>query len=267
MDQNMLAYARSSFEAIYGAAGARFQTATSSLRQSGLHRFAAPNDSNTFGPLNNSLNTRTEVTYGYNPLELSAYQRYLAAAQANPKLLNGLSVTQKLDERNGDLVPNPEALPRVTAPRNVIVSMRPESALDRLDPAESAIVERAAPRGDPSARFQVVGYGPEEYRIQYQVASPTLLRIAVPFFPGWRAEAHGAGIEVLRVDSALSGVIVPAGAGEIRFWFRSNWIASGAALSAASLLVLAALAGWGAVKARPGLSGEVRRSQGIRIGD
>jgi hypothetical protein len=38
------------------------------------------------------------------------------AAQQNPRLLNGLAVTHKLDVRQGALLENPEALPCVSVP-------------------------------------------------------------------------------------------------------------------------------------------------------
>jgi hypothetical protein len=71
MSRNQLAFARTSYQETYGAAQERFRTAVAPLTQQPMHRIHSPVDSAAFGPLNGSLDSRIEVTYGYNPLELS----------------------------------------------------------------------------------------------------------------------------------------------------------------------------------------------------
>jgi hypothetical protein len=116
MSVNPLAYARAGFAEGYGNAYDNYQGHIAPIKQRPLYRIWSPYATNSFGPLNSSLESRTEATYGYNPLELARYALYMDAAQQNPRLLNGLAVTHKLDVRQGALLENPEALPCVSVP-------------------------------------------------------------------------------------------------------------------------------------------------------
>jgi hypothetical protein len=248
MNQNPLAYGRNSFEERYGGFAANFERATSAVRQNPLHRLWAERDTNSFGPLNGGLASQTETTYGYNPLELRRYHEYMAAAAANPKLLDGLAVTTRIEPGTGRLAPNPTVLPRVSVPPSVVRADATgvASRLASLDPAREALVDTAAPavEQDPAARAEVLTYGGDRYRIRYSAARPTLLRIAVPFFPGWTAAVEGRPAPVVAADHALSGVVVPAGTHELDFFYRSNWFTTGAAVSAIALLTLLAALVW-----------------------
>src|SRR5262249_60043225 len=66
------------------------------------------------GYRNHALQSRVESSYGYNPLELARYADYVDAAAANPRLVDGLSATHRLDVRDTGAVtitPNEHALP------------------------------------------------------------------------------------------------------------------------------------------------------------
>ena len=241
MSANPLAYGRASYAERYGNAYESYQNALISAKKRPFYRIWAPYASNSFGPLNSSLESRTEVTYGYNPLELARYEEYIHEADQNAKLLNGLAVTHKIDVQHGAVVENPGALPRVSAPPSVRFVASPNAAralLATLDPAQSAIVEgppRAlAPDG---ARVEIVNYQDDFYRIRYSARTECLLRIAVPYFPGWQAAVDGRAAEVLPVDYALSGVIAPAGDHELTFRYGSKWFAYGAIVSGANVLI------------------------------
>jgi hypothetical protein len=247
MSDNNLAYARASFGELYGNNQERFQSAVSFTSSDGLRRIWAPFDSAGFGPLNSMLDSRTEVTYGYNPLELARYAAYLDASRQNPRLLDSLGVTAKLDAAKGRFYPNPSALSRVTGPAGVMtVGSNSEAAarLRALDPAREAIVEgRSVVQGGP-VEARIVSYTGSEYRIRFRAAGPALLRIAVPYFPGWRAEVEGTSVAVFPVDLALSGVIVPAGSHELVFRYQSTWFRTGALISAISWTGLALWFAW-----------------------
>jgi hypothetical protein len=244
MSVNPLAYGRSSFANVYGDAYDNYQNHLAGIKQRPSFRLWAPNPSSVFGPLNSSLEARTEVTYGYNPLELARYSEYMTAAGENPRLLNGLAVTHKIDVARGALVENPDALGRVSAPPRVTFVASAETAramLAGLDPAQSAIVEAPARELSPGgASIQILNYEDDFYRVRYSAPSPCLLRIAVPFYPGWTAAVDGHDTEVVPVDYALSGVIVPAGGHELTFRYHASWFRLGAILSA--LTALACLA-------------------------
>jgi len=91
---------------------------------------------------------------------------------------------------------------------------------------------------------QITGYDGDVYRARYTSDHRALLRVAVPWFPGWRAEVDGRAAEVVPVDLALTGVIVPAGSHELVVRFRSTWFATGLAISAVAWLVVI---GWLAI--------------------
>jgi len=234
MGNNHLAYARQSFEDRYLSLANRFQSAAATTNNDALRRVWAPFDSPVFGPLNSMLDQRIEVTWGYNPFALARYTVYLGSAANNPRLLNGLAVTAMLNTSTGRFDPNPLALPRVSAPRAIIVAhSRAESAagLASLDPATNAIVEGpAVPTGPVETTIR--GYTEDEYRIDYRAPGAALLRIAVPYFPGWRALVDGRALLVFPVDLALSGVVVPAGTHQLVFRYQSTWFRTGAVISA-----------------------------------
>jgi hypothetical protein len=245
MSANPLAYARQSWAELYGNAFDNYQSHIAAIKQRPFYRIWSPYATNAFGPMNSALESHTEATYGYNPLELSRYGEYMQAAGQNPKLLNGLAVTHKIDVKNGTIAENPDALERVSAPASVYFVPDAKAARNRLatlDPAQSAIAE-----GPPwnlsgvGVRARIVNYEDNFYRISYSAPQQCLLRIAVPYYPGWSAEIDGRPAEVVPVDYALSGVIAPPGEHRLEFRYRSRWLGAGAA---ASLATLAACCGF-----------------------
>ena len=57
-------------------------------------------------------------------------------------------------------------------------------------------------------------------------------------YPGWRAYLDGQSVGVLRVDYALRGVAVPAGAHEVRFVYVPKSVIIGLLVSAFAALAL-----------------------------
>jgi Bacterial membrane protein YfhO len=245
MDHNALAYARASFQDQYGAAEERFKTVAGPATRDPLHRLYVPFDPPNpgVGPLNGSLDNRIEVTYGYNPLALVRYSEYMKAAQGNPRLLDSLAVTARLNSTTGQFEPNSGALPRVYAPERVTPARGREDAAARLpslDAAREAVVEGlpAAMPSNGGATVRIANYEGGLYRVRYQADRPTLLRVAVPYFPGWKAEVDGQSAKVLPADLALLGVLVPAGSHELTLRYRSTWFFAGAAISLLSWMAL-----------------------------
>jgi hypothetical protein len=249
MDNNALSYARSSFQDLYGAHEERFKTVAQPVTRDPLQRLYAPFDSPGFGPLNGSLENRIEVTYGYNPLELVRYKKYLEAAANNPKLLDSLAVTAELNVSNGLFVPNPAALPRVYAPETASpVRSREEAGarLSSLDPMRETVVEGlpAAMPSNGGAEARITSYEDGLYRVRYHAQRPTLLRIAVPYFPGWQAAVDGSPETLLPADEAMMGVVVPAGDRELVLRYRSTWLFTGAVISLLSWIAVIGALVW-----------------------
>ena len=235
MSTNPLAYLRTSFQTAYGDASDRYLAALAGIKDQPFSRIWSPVLSNDLGPLNGALETRTEVAYGYNPLELQRYAAYVLAADTNPRLLNGLAVTHALNLQEGRIVTNPDALPRVSAsPRAMFVADASAawSMLPTLDPKEMAIVEGpSVPTSCGAARIQVLNYQAASYRVHYNTTGACLLRFAVPYFPGWSASIDGLALTVHPTDYALIGVVVPAGDHEMTLRYRSTWFSLGALVS------------------------------------
>jgi hypothetical protein len=241
--RNPLAYAHASFDELYGAAeeAGRLRVASN---QFPLTRFDAPGPRVSMGPALHPLDLSLEVTYGpiLNP---GPYKDYLDAMERNPKLRDGLNVSRFLNVATGSIDENPSPLARAYFPRAVEdVRSLEESrrALETLDPAvKSTVLWPHAPiRQDPDAAALVVSYGEQWYRVHYRAASPSLLKLSVAWYPGWRADLDGKPLPIVRVDHALMGVIVPAGDNEVALDFHSNHFGSGLAISLASGLVLLA---------------------------
>ncbi len=233
--RNPLAYARNSFQMLYGAQEEKV-AANIGATLKPLTRFHAPKALPSFGSLNHPLDLKLEATYGYNPLELQAYADYVNATGANPRLLDTLSVSRRLELNPPSVQENPRALPRAVFPREVLAGPARDK-LANLDPAAAAISEEPwSGKQDPAATAEVVGYEEQALRIRCKTASESLLRVSLPYFPGWRATAGGAELAVRRVDHALTGVIVPPGDHVVELRFHPAWFLPGLILSLAGIL-------------------------------
>jgi hypothetical protein len=241
--KNPLAYAHASFDELYGASeeAVRLRVA---MQQPPLTRFDAPGDRASMGPMLHPLDLSLEATYGpfLNP---GPYRDYLDAMARNPKLRDGLNVSRFLNVATGSIDENPAVLPRAYFPKAVDdVRSLEESrrALETLDPAVKSIVLRPHTpiRQDPEATALVVSSDEQWYRIHYHAASPSLLKISVAWYPGWRADVEGERLPMVRVDHALMGVIVPAGDNEVALNFHSNRFGYGLAISLTSGILLLA---------------------------
>jgi hypothetical protein len=246
---NPTLYARASFYDLYG----HLEELTArdiAAHQPSLSRFAARLGRAQLGPLDHALNLKLEATYGYFAMTLAIYHQYLHSSVANPRLLDGLNVSRTLNLEARRIDENPSVLPRAYFPKSVREVVSPAesmSALATLDPATGSVVmaPHAPIQQDPNAEAQIVWHDEQGYRIRYRAASPSLLRLSVPWYPGWKATIGGREQEALRVDHALMGFIVPAGAGEVLIRFRLNRFGTGAALSLCGLLSAAGLALYG----------------------
>jgi uncharacterized membrane protein YfhO len=72
--------------------------------------------------------------------------------------------------------------------------------------------------------------------------APAWLVLSDTWYPGWRARVDGTESTLWRANHAFRAVRVPAGRHEIEMRFTSDALRAGAALSAASALVVLALA-------------------------
>jgi hypothetical protein len=245
MYRNPLVYARASFAELYGNRQERFEQALKSVKDRPFHRLWSSTLTSGLGPVNSPLITRTEVSYGSGLTELGRYAAYIEAVQGNAKLLSDLAITHGIDTQRGTIVTNPAPLERVTAPLHIEFVADEEAAhraLKTLDPQQGAVVESAprsiAPQG---ANLHITNYDGASYRIATEAPSEFLLKLAVPYHPGWMASIDGMPTEVKPVNEALSGVFVPAGSHRVEFHFSPPGFRVAAAFSFAGLAICACL--------------------------
>ncbi|MGA2268440.1 MAG: YfhO family protein [Bryobacteraceae bacterium] len=242
--RNPLAYARASFDEVYGS-GEEAGRIRVAMNQPPLTRFYAPGNHASMGPALHPLDLKLEATYGSSLLEPGPYKDYLDAIERNPKLRHGLNVSRFLNVVTGRIDENTSVLPRAYFPKAVTdVTSLAESrqALETLDPAAGCVVlsPHSPIRQDPDAAALVVSSDEQWYRFHYHAVSPSLLKLSVAWYPGWRAEVAGKELPILHVDHALMGVVVPPGDNEVAFTFHSNYFGTGLAISLIAGLVLLA---------------------------
>ena len=242
---NPLAYAHTSFEALYGPGLDQARKVQALVTP--LTRFDAPDKVIALGPLNHPLDLRLEATYGYNPLMLSSYAEFRDAAARNPKLRDSLSVSRILDMATGDLKENRSLLPRAYFPKelaSVPDKVGARRALETLDPPRQAVLTGPLPAmtQDPRATATVQAKGEQAYEVSYKSATPGVIRLGIPYFPGWAATVDGVACRLLEADYAMTAVVVPAGEKELKLSFHSTYLGLGAALSGLGIAALAGLA-------------------------
>jgi hypothetical protein len=236
MYKSPLVYASSiTFNELYGKRQQAFEDRIREVKQQPLYRLWMSNAGIAIGPLDGSLVTRTEVTWGSALLELNRYGEYTRAITSNPRLLHGLSANFLVDPR-GRLEVNPSALPRISVPARITPGAYAELA--SLDPTQGSVVEgwtRSVTQQQPT-ELTITGYREDFYQIRYSAPAETLIRIAVPFAPGWHAAVDGSPLPVLPVDYALSGVVVPGGQHQLTLQFRPQYFLLGAMLSISAII-------------------------------
>ncbi len=244
---NPLTYARASYEELYGAGevALRFKVAPEVKQPFRLH---VPDRLPIFGSLNSPLTVRVETTGGYNPLELAAWHDYRAAGEKNHRLLDGLAVAIEVLAKEERISANPTVMSRAYfAPQLVGVSSLAESKarLADLDPRQQSLVLNlpAGIRQDPQAKAESMKVLTGRVAVRYTAATPSLLRVADAWYPGWQATVEGKPLEVLRVNHALMGAVVPAGSHEAVFEFQPNLFRQGVWISLGALALLLGAAG------------------------
>jgi hypothetical protein len=233
-----LAFARQTFDELYGAPQ-RALEAQLRAAQPPVERLYGP-PLTAIGYRNHALQTHVETTYGYNPLERAAYAEYADAAEENARLIDALSATHRLVGVDSAIQPITTALPVAYFARRVVSvpdTVGAGAGLATLDPAQETLVVGPPPdvQLDPAANVVILERGQDYLAVHYRAASANLLRVAIPWYPGWHAMLNGADLPILAVDRALLGVLVPPGEGDIRVAYAPRFFALGAAISAVAI--------------------------------
>lgn len=251
---NPLAYSRQSYEELYGSKEELFHQAVASSLPP-LTRFDGGELLPSFGPLDHYFDQRTEVTYGYGPLQLSRYAGFASVMHSNRELRKDLNVSRWLDRRTGDIHVLDDPLPRANFPKELVPVGTDEESKQRLatlDPALQALIPAGVhvAAQDANGIADVREFTPGHYQIRYQCATPSLLRVGNAYFPGWTAKAWRAksgyqDLPVLPVDHALIGILVPAGQGALVLDYHSRYFVAATCVTLLSLLACAGLLAFG----------------------
>jgi hypothetical protein len=75
-------------------------------------------------------------------------------------------------------------------------------------------------QGAPSAEVHVEGARPGRLALRVSAGAEGLVVISQPYYPGWQARLDGERVTLLRVDSFLQGVRVPAGSHHVELAYR-----------------------------------------------
>jgi hypothetical protein len=151
----------------------------------------------------------------------------------------------------GFVYENPRALPRAfLVGRNV----RIESAEERLrylaqptfEPSRVVVLENgtSGEEGDTDSAagsVRIEAMGPGSYDVRIDSPRDAWLVLSEAWYPGWTAEIDGRSAELLRADHLFQTVRVSSGAHEVRFRYRSRYLAAGFAITAVELLIFAGL--------------------------
>jgi hypothetical protein len=154
---------------------------------------------------------------------------------------------------------NPRALPRAFFVDEAISARSDGEVFAMLnspafDPSRTAVLQDPLPTEispqDTTAEVRVVDYRSRSISIKTTASAPALLVLSEVFYPaGWRAFVDDQEIPVLRTNSILRSVVVPAGSHTVVFSFEPpvyelGWNLTHAAWIITLFLILAPLAAW-----------------------
>jgi hypothetical protein len=121
---------------------------------------------------------------------------------------------------------NVNAYPRAWLVHQIAVEPDNEKLLARLDRSDldfhRVALLNAAPAPGVSANRDTHGeqvrfhqLRPDRIELEASASGPALLILSELFYPGWQAKVNGREAQILKVDGALRGVVVPSGESHI----------------------------------------------------
>jgi hypothetical protein len=143
---------------------------------------------------------------------------------------------------------NPDALPRwFLAERMTVIDRRDlrRWLAAMSDPREVAVFGDELPRGwrpDEHGAVRAISTSPGRLRFTVPAAGEKLLVTSIPAARGWRARSGERGLDLVTVDGAFVGVVVPSGVSRVALTFRPPGLRLGALLCLLAAGVTAALA-------------------------
>ncbi len=152
---------------------------------------------------------------------------------------------------------NPAAFPRAWVVHQAVVVPSHKAAFSQLDRPgvdlhQVAVVEtKAVPGMQPALTADAVdfrSYETDRIAVDVNAAGAGMLVLSEMYYPGWSAKVNGKAATIYRVDGALRGIPLTAGANQVELTYAPNSFRMGAALS--FITVIAVFAGWLPVRRR-----------------
>lgn len=127
------------------------------------------------------------------------------------------------------------SIPHAFFPRRVEATTDTAEALRRVlsaDPTDLAVVDGESPPPAGEGEARIAAYEPNRIVLDVEAARGGLLFLSEVYYPAWRASVDGEPAEVLRVNTAFRGVVVPEGSHVVTLWyspseFRLGFLISG----------------------------------------
>jgi hypothetical protein len=132
-----------------------------------------------------------------------------------------------------------DTLPRARLVADRRVSSDPAADLATIDPAKTALVDvRTDPISGVAGTSTIVRDDAGRIMIQTNAPAPQLLVLAERFHEGWRGDADGVPVHIVRAYGDFMGMVVPAGAHSVRLAFAPASFRYGLWATFAGLLLL-----------------------------
>jgi hypothetical protein len=236
----------------------------------------APEFDYEFYQNNGHLIQRVRSHFGYDPLKLARYQALLDSAPSYfDRIYDLLNIEYEVSRKplefqetgprlevsfqKGDLIMyrRPNVLPRAFIVHDAQIIPGDDEALAALHAAAFEVgrtvtlpsappcsLEPAVPSAEETA--QVVGESPNHLELTTRSDATGLLVLSEVEYPGWQVSVDGQPAQVLRADTTLRAVCLPAGSHTVWFDFRPRDLVVGAIISCLALVVVVgtAVAGW-----------------------
>ncbi|MBN1889837.1 MAG: YfhO family protein [Thermoflexales bacterium] len=217
---------------------------------------------------NGALGWRVRSPLGYDPLALARYQALLdSAPDYSDRVYDLLNVRYivsphgihsdwpglhlSFDGYGLKVYRRSSALPRAWIVHDAIVEPDDQKALGMLHAEQFGISRTVTLLAAPPCEIepaqsaeetaQVVGESPNHLELSTHLASAGLLVLSEVYYPGWQASVDGQPAQVLRADTTLRAVCLPAGSHSVRLDFWPRDLLAGALVSALSLCLVLGL--------------------------
>jgi hypothetical protein len=232
---------------------------------------------------NGALAFRMRSHYGYDPIVLARYQafldsasnyfdrvydllnvRYVIASHPIEFQKGGPQLNASFETEGIWFYRRPTALPRAFVVHNAQIVPGDAEARSALHAADFAISRTVTLPAAPPCSLepadlsteeaaQLVGESPNHLELTTRSARAGLLVLSEVDYPGWQARVDGQPAQVLRADTILRAVCLPAGSHTVRFDFRPNDLVAGTIISCLALVVVmgAAIGEWVSARRKP----------------